>query len=165
MSALLTRGQVLTMPAGRDMDALVNNLIMRVACQCGQRTPECLSRNHLASLRRYSAEIDAAWEVVEHFTAAPNVQLVLNNYTVTGSDKIGFEAQRYMTREGKPAWFAIFSYIGGIPMGEPLPHGVANECETVSLAICRAALATTLELVRAPSDFERLQGMADAVRG
>ena len=148
--AILTREAVLAMPAGRQMDALIETLVMKsVPCEAwvfngfdsrhGQlftrREPPCEHRSCYPTEREvgtldghmlmaggdvfignFSTEITVAWRVIEEFRARD------------------WSFKMTYGRTGVRCSF----------MNMPLRGFVFAEADTVPLAICRAALLTTV---------------------
>ena len=120
MTATLTRDSVLSMPAGREMDVLVAELVMgwlvKDGCYYsnGVVTP-WMTPEHWGDYQgfRPSEDIAAAWEVVEKLWET-------HNYAVEGCN-----GSQFALFQSKDKSFSC--------------HGL-----TAPLAICRAALLTTL---------------------
>lgn len=114
----LTLAEALALPAGKELDALVAEHVMGwLDIWFCPHTPHCFHGRKSAhhndtnyQVPKYSSDIAAAWEVVEH------LRRQLSGFVLC--DSCG----------GEP-WTAGF--VDG-------PDG--SEAETVSLAICRAAL-------------------------
>ncbi len=114
----MNRDEILTMPAGREMDALIFERVMELAFgSTGKNT----------TAPHYSTDIAAAWEVVEKF--AHNHR---NNLAV----EMGF------------SHFGLVAYPGGewfcsLGLNDGVTHSA--KAETAPLAICRASLIAVLE--------------------
>jgi hypothetical protein len=109
----MTSDEILNMPAGLHLDALITT---RIFCVDG----------FWHGQKPYSLDISAAWEIVEKFV----------------SQGYKFHIYRYGNwnkKNGKRCWQA---YMGD-PQLNLFPYANAD---TAPLAICRAALLTTLEV-------------------
>lgn len=105
---MLTREDILKMEPGRELDALVAKHVMfpRHTHPLSEVKGWC---------QKYSADISAAWEVVEKISKKDNVKFSIDfDYSVNGK------------------WNAGFNYNSGSYAG--------NAAVTAPLAICRAAL-------------------------
>src|SRR5262245_29957742 len=127
MISVLAREQILELPAGRALDQLVAERVMaEEPCHCwmslntGPRG-ECEKCGRPSMF--YSQRIDAAFEVVDRMAAKVR-GLVLEDWR--GDDTA-------------PGWWAAYFCL---PDGGTSSQAVAD---TASLAICRAALLSTLE--------------------
>lgn len=148
----LTREAILAMPAGPEMDALVAERVLgcKLAwqdhaakpwleavgrevpkypyCGCSEMAPH---GGRAFGLEPFSGRVEAAWEVVETLRTAGR-----NSILNTGPKWEGYEIH---VRAEDPRWsWAIFEYEGGL-------NACCAKGETTPLAICRAALLTTLE--------------------
>jgi hypothetical protein len=158
----MTKEEILAMPAGPELDALVAERVMGCQpkkswngydCGCGNafRRPhsdellhedKCHSHSGLncdgAALAGYSTDIAAAWEVVEKFRIAV----------------AKLKHWNYETRVYREAWWAkpLAPTANGVDGGQGhtdseiwFEEGDEASGETAPLAICRAALLSTLE--------------------
>jgi len=127
----MTRESILAMPAGPEMDALVAERVMGWTWEPGPylQDPETPRRAHPQSTRNapdpYSTNIAAAWLVVEK----------LNDKKIAeaGGDWSWPVEITYICDEGREGWCVQFQGRHDA-VAEPAP-----------LAICRAALLTTLD--------------------
>lgn len=118
----LTRERILLLPACRALDLLVAEKVMGQVWQGGNPIPNYTGVGGCWP-HPFSTSIEAAWEVVE--------KLDEKNY------------QALVRRERSPQgsyWRACFFFPAGD--GSWIGHA---EADTAALAICRAALLTTLE--------------------
>jgi hypothetical protein len=151
----MTRAEILAMPAGPEMDALVaerlgieclhsnwesydrpENELSRVysgrdvrCVACGETSVIPFSMNAVITFgpREYSTDIAAAWDVVD---SLPD--------KIGGEGVIGFQVRR----EARNQWLAGYADVEPYE-GEGWHLSV--EASTAPLAICRAALLATLE--------------------
>lgn len=135
MDKEMTRDEILNMPAGREMDVLIAEDIMGLKLWYGDPTGFNITENitywqteyvdndgeYCVTCPRYSTNISAAWEVMERLKIITKV---------AGTNTIRI----YPT-------LGIGVNIMGL--NEPEEWIVAD---TASLAICRAALLTVLEI-------------------
>lgn len=112
----LTREQVLAMGAGREVDALLLQRVFGINCGSKQGYDELIDENG-SVVPIYSADISAAWKVVKHLSKKYGVNVYED--------------------EGAPCECKLHKWSS-----EPNHEA---EAETAPLAICRAALLTTLE--------------------
>ncbi len=121
----MTEQEIDNMPAGREMDALIAEKVMMFPMAA---IPHALTKDKRVidkgdhawlECKCYSTDIAAAWEVVEKLM--PSCE--------QGNPEInrGFDGK-------KPAWHVYFD-------GGDRGHAIG---ETISLAICRAALLATI---------------------
>jgi len=113
------------MPAGREMDAHVFELVMggRVTWNIrGIGGEEYLFSAD--GCHKYSTDISAAWEVVEK----------LGNWN--GFDFLVWLNSQYLKREWQAGWYEI---------GYDIESRAVGYAPTVPLAICRAALLAVME--------------------
>jgi len=151
----LTREQIESMPAGRDLDALVAEKVIGISVKwldCGDgRFPykqTTLARNNQlmksgdtpvglrpeGDIPEYSTDISAAWEVVEK---------IKDNPKYGGDFAVHFMRSPYRK---PPSWWAGF-YSSDYDNCFQFPW---SEAETAALAICRfALLSITPENVQA----------------
>ena len=122
----MTRDDILNMPAGREMDALIEKLVFCHAPYLDSLDiwRVAVDENMERVLPKYSTDIAAAWEVVEKFD---RTSWDVNIYSQTESDV--------------PTWeVALYEYF---------ENGVGRigkaEADTAPLAICRAALLAVMD--------------------
>ena len=121
----MTRDEILTMPAGREMDALIGDFVLVLTVD-PTRCPYCAgdlwqgkdrsrctncSRWLYSPYKQYSDEIESAWEVIEKFRD-DSVEVVLSGRHVQWECIVGIDS----------------AYA-----------------KTAPLAICRAALLTKVD--------------------
>jgi hypothetical protein len=109
---------ILTMPAGREMDALIAEKVMRLKME-GSHHYWMNGAGAVASIPRYSTDIAAAWDVVEKLC-----------------DETGCDIVKVCKRDselGRGYWSCIFGQ-GHESFGNTAPE-----------AICRAALLAVNE--------------------
>lgn len=124
----ITRDDVMHLPAGRDMDALVAQRILGLTewCECGTsltHDQDVCGHCDKGWLPPTSADIGIAWRVVEKLCA----------------DRDKMFAQVHVEVGGYGAYFCRSMDVGAWVFGtssQPSP----------ALAICRAALLTTLDI-------------------
>jgi hypothetical protein len=145
----LTREQIEQLQAGRELDALVAKLVMGWTVAHYAKEGRCLGfkpnatnyyeaadgsnvggvkRSDLSSDYSYwspSTDIKAAWEVVQHLTAS-TYMLKMNQFWIEGGS-LG----------GKLGFRVAFQYYRSMDEHQAT-------ADTISLAICRAALLSTL---------------------
>ena len=108
------------MPAGREMDVLVaelmgwTNLYNRFGNEMGYRP----LATHSSFIPDYSADIAAAWEVIEKLHAAGRFMCL---------DALGFDGEK---------WRCFFAWT----QIEKQQYPWIGEADTAPLAVCRAAL-------------------------
>jgi hypothetical protein len=114
----MTRDEILNMPAGREMDALVAEKVMGWRLH-PHKTHWMTNNNNFRRIGTFlpSDDISAAWEVVEKMKEKGRLYLIV-------SDDIGYKAE--------------------ILLNDPVPMATA-QCDTAPLAICRAALLAVME--------------------
>jgi hypothetical protein len=132
----MTRDEILNMPAGREMDRIIADKVIKChvilewqsladkylpTCGCEPYNPKHI--NLYGLLANYSTDISAAWEVVEKMDEKFSFILECNNPPSTNGYK----------------WFCEL-YAKYEPF---IDYEVYSS--TASLAICRVALLTTLE--------------------
>ena len=129
----MTRDEILNMPAGREMDALIGEKIMglhpnpklcpycRATMWVGKNRSRCTDCNEwrYSPYKEYSSEIESAWEVVEGLC------------NETGCDVVKVCKRDPELLRGE--WSCNFG------------RGFEAFGDTASLAICRAALLAVME--------------------
>ena len=138
----MTRDEILNMPAGREMDALIAEKVMGHTVDKRERyvKSSILSKRRQPMhkitelfvggyyLRKYSESIEAAWEVVNKIcVSAPN------DCWTGPTMQINYEHD---------SCEVIFTNLDSIDCAVESVQAIA---ESAPLAICRAALLTTLE--------------------
>lgn len=147
----MTRDEILNMPAGRELDALVAITIMGWQLENGRYYPPGIARPkdwpYGISVPHYSELIEKAWEVMEK--AGPYILIpvgIYNNYS--DWDKPG--------RSQEPDYFSWIALPYQSTMARQSSTGnyidwIEEElttdmlAETPALAICRLALLTKME--------------------
>ena len=121
----MTRDEILKMPAGREMDVEIARIF---------GSPELWFLGNVKhdGLEwyvgpKFSRDIDAAWVIAEKF-ASDGWEVTVEKSTIDGLEKL--------------AWRCWLNYFTDNPEEHRNAEGVDNRA---SLAICRAALLTTLE--------------------
>jgi hypothetical protein len=126
----MIREEILNMPAGKEMDALIGEKVMGWHLIPDEYTDDDEGIKHWAQMwldkdnklmhNKYSpsTDISFAWEVVEKIKEKGRLYLIV-------SDDIGYKAE--------------------ILLNDPVPMAIA-ECDTAPLAICRSALLAVFEL-------------------
>lgn len=157
----MTREEILAMPAGREMDALVAEHIFGYRWVQAPKhdakgplpeqgrvlappdLPEdmihwppigVVGPHFFTAVHRWSERIESAWKLVEHFRDASPRRAILNDGTYY---QPRFEIQTGDGGHNGPPFFCAFE----------LPGGIDSRCawgDTAPLAICRAALMTVL---------------------
>ena len=147
----MNKDEILNMPAGNEMDELVQRLVMKISTThlsvayeeghtedgedgwSGFVCPRCRRPEDMLDepcTKHYSASIAAAWEVVEHFTGEQ-------------CDRQDFFIECWSDEE----WFVAFNPMG---YSNRSPKASCDGRKTGSpsapLAICRAALLAVLEI-------------------
>ena len=123
----MTKDEILKMPAGREMDALIAKHVMGTSPRIVKREYssgfELISQDwkevvdrELAAMRHYSTDIAAAWQVVEKIPGAVSLQRM----------------------DSGASWRAWY---------QPTPGSFSawTQSETAPLAICHAALLAMME--------------------
>ena len=111
----MTRDEILNMPAGREMDALVAKNVMKLEFP----VYEFDGYKHQYKPKPYSTNIAAAWEVVDKI----NSQESLYNFELSKDDK-SWMCEWWSKETQEPIWATA---------------------DTAPLAICRAALLAVME--------------------
>lgn len=122
----MTRNEILAMPAGRDIDALVEKYVFG-------REPELWKHYGMVSIQsyeyggppEYSTNISSAWDVIE--------KLATHDRDIFVSNEDG----RYLCD--------IIDYQYGLDGPEPKAKYSSEYVEDAPLAICRAALLAVME--------------------
>lgn len=116
----MTRDEILNMPAGREMDALIAERVMGRDVLLGSDWyfPSPYGFGGHKSVPHYSTDIGNAWEVVDEMQAARNY------WAYTGS---------------------LSSYCYAMFAGHQSQHEYRAEADKMPLAICRAALLAVME--------------------
>jgi len=126
----MTRDEILKLEAGREMDALIlkhifnadviwkDSVINSVGFSPAGFHGKWPNSSHVYSKGGYSADISAAWEVVEKLKSI-GLELLLDNYS--------------------PNWSCDFTETLEVTSEKEV------SADTAPLAICRAALLATLE--------------------
>lgn len=135
----MTRDEILAMPEGRELDALVAERVMGkpfrrpthgscCTCQnCGEDYDSCGGGCF------YSADIAAAWQVVEKLRERLNVEIQTANHLVT--------KEQWRVVVDDTDFGCIHHGIGEVRTTKD----ISVFGNTAPLAICRAALLMTLE--------------------
>ena len=114
----MTRDEILNMPAGREMDALIAENVM--GYQWGYKhafsTLPTWSKNGIVvTLGDYSTDISAAWEVVEKLRGKRVMEISITK---------------------KSFWCTVYA----------TGRNINEKADTAPLAICRAALLAVMEV-------------------
>lgn len=109
----MTRDEILAMPAGREMDALITEKVMS-----GHVKRRSDGTPHYLTWTPYSTDMGAAWEVVEKMAHEPFAWHIESVNIVDGL-----------------MWFVC--YWGD---GSKAILDWSTDCESLTLAICRVAL-------------------------
>lgn len=115
----MTRDEILAMPAGREMNALIVEKVMKW-------NVKVTLKDYVIEYPRYSTDIAAAWQVIEKLAHEPY------SWDIKSVNLIG----------GKLNWFVCYWGDGSKP-GTILDW--YTYCDSLPLAICRVALLAVME--------------------
>jgi hypothetical protein len=124
----MTKEEVLALPAGRELDAKIHHFLHHRHTVEGE--VYCMGDHHRSEdcewlpLPKYSTDIAAAWEVVE---------VLERKQIVVRIDRL----PEWDLGRGEAVWQVVFDAL-------ELTPSFKAEADTAPLAICRAALLTTL---------------------
>ena len=123
----MTRDEILNMPAGREMDALIEKFIVKRFYTFHNEYPD------------YSTNINNAWEVVEIIL---DLLSTPGQYGGERTGRCALYINRTRSLDFNTAWYQVyFARQGGKDKVAEFSMG-----ESAPLAICRAALLAVMEV-------------------